>query len=191
MRTALVTFLAALMFNACAAGQEHARLEVFGGYSLEHIAPCGTSQLGCTGEGTNQLQTASFNGWEASVTGYLYRSLGVTADFAGHYGNNSTFGSVHRYSYLFGPAYGFHLGPATIFGRALFGRISQGSPSTIIDVNYNRFMWDLGGGLDLKLSRHFAIRPAQLDFERHGVPAFAMTNPTSGFRYSAGVVSRF
>jgi hypothetical protein len=191
MRKMTVLLLAFITLSLCADAQVPAEVEVFGGYSLEHVAPCGTNNLGCSAEGTGQLGTVTFNGWNASVTGYLYGSLGVTADFGGHYGSNASFGSVHRYSYLFGPAYALRLRTVTVFGRALFGGVSQTSPSTVIDMNYNRFMLALGGGLDLKVSSRFAVRPLQLDYERHGVPAFASTNPTNGLRYSAGVIARF
>ena len=199
MRKVPMMLFLIVALNASMAAQDRNRFEVFGGYSLEHVAPCGTSFGGCVVEGS-PLPSVNFNGWNAAVTGYFYRSLGVTADFSGHYAGNVMnngfdLGSVHRYTYLFGPTYAIHLQRATVFARALFGGISEGAPTTVIHLDYNEFMWAVGGGLDVILSRHFAVRPAQLDYERHGVASFGTgsnpTVPTNGLRYSAGLVLRF
>ena len=55
--------------------------------------------------------------------------------------------------------------------------------------------WDfvIGGGLDIPLSRHFSIRPAQFDFvlTRFGNGFTGGNNNQSNFRYNGGVVIRW
>lgn len=176
--------------------------ELFGGYSLERIAGGCGSDYRC---GINDVgATENLNGWIVSTTGYFYRSLGFSAQFSGNYGNAGFGGgggglsSVHRYAYQFGPVYTFRWQHATAFTHALFGGVSQGvSQGTINGVapSYNAFLWSVGGGLDLKVAKHLWARAAQVDYERHHVPADGVSAPssvaTNGFRYSAGVVLRF
>jgi opacity protein-like surface antigen len=64
----------------------------------------------------------------------------------------------------------------------------------------NAFAMAFGGGIDIGLSRHFAIRAAQVDYLRtnfNSVDALAsglstdLNNHQNSFRYSGGVVWRF
>jgi len=188
-----IVVLVTLGFSICAVAQDRPKLEVFGGYSLESIVPCGT---GCREAGTTFPPT-DFNGWNVSLTGYLYKSVGVTADFSGHYASQIVYDPVvggHRYSYLFGPTYKFRGNVGSVFVHALFGAISQGS-GQLSNLDYTKFAWAMGGGLDLNVSRHFLVRPVQLDYERSSVPSFGnasdASEPVNGFRYSGGVVITF
>jgi opacity protein-like surface antigen len=193
MRKVTMLVFAAAALHAGMAAQDRTKLEVFGGYSLERTAPCGTGFGGCLSEGS-PVPSTIFNGWDAAVTGYFYKSLGVTADFGGHYAHvtNSGYdlGSAHRYSFLFGPAYAVRMQRASVFAHALFGEVSEGNPNRTVVMDYTKFMWALGGGLDVNLSRNFAVRPVQLEYERNGVESFG-TQSTNGFRYSAGIVVKF
>ena len=190
----LVVLLATLGFGFCAMAQDRPKVEVFGGYSLESIVPCGTGcrELGIT------FPPTDFNGWNVSLTGYLYKSVGVTADFSGHYASQIVYDPVvgsHRYSYLFGPTYKFRgNNVGSVFVHALFGAISQGS-GQLSSLDYTKFAWVLGCGLDVNVSRHFLMRPVQFDYERSSVPSFGngsdAAEPVNGFRYSGGVVIKF
>ena len=91
--------------------------ELFGGYSFERIAPgCGSNYRcggGDAGPATN------LNGWTASLTGYFYRSLGISAQFTGNYNGTAalSYSTVHRYTYQFGPAYAFRWQRASAFAH--------------------------------------------------------------------------
>jgi len=171
--------------------------ELFGGYSLEHIAPGCGSNYRCGG-GTGGPAT-NLSGWTASLIGYFYKSFGISAQFTGDYNgaaalSNST---LHRHTYQFGPAYAFHLGKMTPFAHALFGGVTQKS-SPDQTVTYSTFLWSVGGGLDFKVSRRISIRPVQLDYEKQHVPEVDTGGPTpipavgvNGLRYSAGIVLKF
>jgi hypothetical protein len=131
--------------------------ELFGGYSFERIGPGCGSNYRC---GSNTNPATNLNGWATSLTGYFYKSLGVSAQFTGNYNGTAALSSstVHRYTYQFGPAYAFHMRKANAFVHALFGGVTQQS-SPDQTLNYTRFMWSVGGGLDFKASSRISIRP--------------------------------
>lgn len=173
------------------------KAEVFGGYSFERIAPgCGSNYRcgGFTGGPTTNL-----SGWTTSVTGYFYKSLGISAQVTGGYNGTAALSSltVHRYTYQSGPAYAVDLRRLRAFAHVLLGGVSeQSSPSQ--SLNYTALLWSFGGGLDFKASRRLSIRPVQLDYERQRVPIFNTGGPTpippvavNGLRYSAGIVLKF
>jgi len=201
MRGLRLVVLMVVAFNLPMLGQT-GKSELFGGYSLERTAGgCGTDYR-CL---FNDIgATTNLNGWIASITGSLHKSLGLSAQFSGNYGNAGFAGgggglaTVHRYAYQFGPVYTFRWQRASAFTHALFGGVSQGvgqaSPNGIVP-SYTAFLWSVGGGLDIKLSSRLSIRAAQVDYERHHVPvegsSSSSTSPANGFRFSAGIVLRF
>jgi hypothetical protein len=200
MRRVRLLVLLVVAFNLPTLGQS-GNSELFGGYSLERIASgCGTDyRCGFNDTGA----TTNLNGWITSITGYVHKSLGLSAQFSGNYGSAGVasgggLSSVHRYAYQFGPVYTFRWQRASAFTHALFGAVSQGvSQGTIngIAPSYTAFLWSVGGGLDLKVSNSLSVRAAQIDYARHNVPVGGVgspsTSPTNGFRYSAGVVLKF
>ena len=199
-RWRIVLFLVVLS-NVPLLGQTD-KFELFGGYSLERIAPgCGSNYTCGTSSNTGFI--TNLNGWAASATGYFYKSVGVSAQFSGNYNSSvrpsST--SVHRHELQFGPVYTLRWHHASAFAHGLFGFTSQGSPlanaSSYTPLNYTKFIWSVGGGLDIKVSRYLSVRAGQIDYERQLVPVGGSgtnpnpTFPSNGLRYSAGVVLRF
>jgi hypothetical protein len=177
-------------------GLAHAqRMEIFGGFSSEHIAPCGTQTTYAQGascgleQGELETSTGNFNGWEAASTlGTASRPyLGITADFSGHYGALGSQSS--RYSFLFGPTFALRLSRLRPFAHTLFGiekqTSSPGNPYAFTQVDIA-----LGGGLDMSVARHFAARLAQIDYEWQKNPTDGLPGP-SGFRASTGLVFKF
>jgi len=171
--------------------------ELFGGYSFERIAPGCGSDYRC-GAATGGPAT-NLNGWTTTLTVYFNKSLGISAQVTGNYNGTAalSYSTVHRYTYQFGPTYAFHLRKASTFVHALFGGVTQSS-SADQSLNYHRFMWTVGGGLDFKASSRISIRPVQLDYERQKVPVVDTGGPTpippvgvNGLRYSAGIVLHF
>jgi hypothetical protein len=173
------------------------QFELFGGYSLERIAPGCGSNYRC-GSPTPGPAT-NMSGWATSLTGFVYRSLGISAQFAGNYNGTAalSYASVHRYSYQFGPAYTVRWERSSAFAHALFGGVTEQSSSDP-SLSYTKFLWSLGGGFDFKASRRISIRPVQIDYERQRVPVVDTGGPTpitpigvNGLRYAAGIVIRF
>jgi hypothetical protein len=159
MRKLLLATCAILALTATASAQEeHAatpEVEVFGGYSY----------LRLYGENTN--------GGEVAVTGNVNSWFGVTGDFSGYHGvdtgNNNGFA-------LGGPKFTYRRGALTPFAHFLFGGVFGAGDSAGAMA--------LGGGVDAKLNKRFAIRLVQVDY-------VATTLRSNNGRISAGIVFRF
>ena len=134
-------------------------------------------RLGNSG-GTNQ------NGVSGSLAYNLNRFLGVVGDFGGYHA--SPFGvSENTYTYLFGPRLTLR-NPTKVnpFAQALFGgsRITVGAGGG----SSNQFAYSIGGGVDIGLLPHLALRP-QVDYVGLNTPG-QHTNCT---RVSVGFVVHF
>jgi|SRR5580765_245798 len=189
-----------LPFMAQAQTGDATRGTVFGGYSLLHN------------------NSNNFNGWDGQGTFNFTRHFGVTADISGNSRQLAGFSVLgfsagtqqHLYNFLFGPTATAYFGKTSVFGHALFGTshssLSAGVTVPILGgfsapiTSANAFAMAFGGGIDFNLSRHFAIRAAQVDYLRtnfNSVDALAsglstdLNNHQNSFRYSGGVVWRF
>ena len=124
------------------------------------------------------------NGVSGSVAYNPNRWLGIVGDFGGYHA--SPLGvSLNTYTYLFGPRLTLR-NPSKInpFAQALFGgsRITVGSGGG----SNNQFAYSVGGGVDIGLLPHLALRP-QVDYIGLNTPG-SHTNCT---RVSAGLVVHF
>ncbi|HUY12428.1 MAG TPA: hypothetical protein VMX16_02205 [Terriglobia bacterium] len=142
----------------------------------------------------------SLNGWDASFTGFLTSWFGAEADFSDHYGSSPLSPRfVPRFTYLFGPHVSFRIIPrVTPFVHVLAGETSgsaaglplgapciKGLPCPgAATITQTSFAGVVGGGLDVKLTRHISVRVIQADY--------LFTNFSGGHqndtRISAGVV---
>jgi cytochrome oxidase assembly protein ShyY1 len=159
-----------------------------------------------------------FNGWTGQGTYNFTRNFGLTADFAGNYRTLDSatilgFGAStnqHMYTYMFGPTATAYFGKSSIFAHALFGQAhsSLGAGVSIPIIggistgvrSANAFAMAFGGGVDIGVSKHFAIRAAQVDYlQTRFSPTDALTTGLSSsvndrqnsLRYQAGIVFRF
>ncbi|MBZ5616766.1 MAG: porin family protein [Acidobacteriia bacterium] len=140
------------------AAQDFPKAEVFGGYQFTRLE-----------------DTVNLNGWNAALNGNVDRWFGITADFSGSYESGS-----HLYTYMFGPTVSYRTERAVPFAHALFGGATSSGETA--------FSMGLGGGLDVVLADHLALRLAQADwlmFRSHGITS------KKNVRYSAGIVFRF
>jgi opacity protein-like surface antigen len=177
------------------------------------IALC-TSIIGSTCPATFKVRPG-FHGWEASGQFNLNRWFGVKADLSGHYGNviGATFNSgppflprafsgpdEHIYDYLFGPVVSHRAARYTVFAHGLFGvehvgfgnfAVISGQPITLPGPSSsNPFAIALGGGLDLKVTRHISVRAGQFDYQLVNSSANGHGHQND-FPYSAGIVFGF
>jgi len=183
MKRNFVVVCAVLSLSLVAFGQERGeapKAEIFGGYQYFH-ANSGTSGLG----GFN------LNGWNASASGFFTRNLGVTADFSGSYGTPSVLGvgvKTNFYTFLFGPTVRVpNSSRLTPFAHVLFGGGRLSGSAFGVSASSTDFTWAAGGGVDVNLSRNFAIRMGQADFLQTRVAGSSQNN----FRYSTGIVLKF
>lgn len=203
-----------LSFAQQETNQVATRGTLFGGYSLLHSS----NDLGSTSIGSSNFNLGgSLGGWEAQGTYNFTRHFGVTADFSGNSKQLAGFSALgfsagtqeHMYDMLFGPTVTGYFGKSSVFGHALFGvalsSLNAGVSAPIVGGfsapldSSNAFAMAFGGGIDIGLSRHFAIRAAQVDFIRTNFNTLdSLTGLTTGtstnqnnFRYSGGVIWRF
>jgi opacity protein-like surface antigen len=196
-------------------GYSYLHLDTQGISSSSLIALC-TSIIGVTCPATFKVRPG-FNGWEASGQFNFNRWLGVKGDFSGHYGNliSATFTSAppivplnfsgpdeHVYDYLFGPVVSHRARRYTVFAHSLFGgeHVGFGNFVTVAGLggpitlpgpsSSNWFAVALGGGLDLKVTRHFAVRAGQFDYQLVNSSANGHGHQND-FRFSSGIVFGF
>jgi opacity protein-like surface antigen len=218
-RMLLLSLPLALLVSAAA--QDTQRVEVFGGYSLQH---------------DNQLLpgAANFSGWDASTTVFLNRWLGATVDFSGHYGSDTytyppseySTGATYRnsastYNFLLGPHFTYHRSRYAPFAQALFGVHDTYESETVLvqetclppttctglppaGTKYSnattKFAMAIGGGLDIDLGHGISLRPVQAEYllQRECCDVEARQGVfhsygfnDNAFRYSAGIVFHF
>jgi hypothetical protein len=202
MRKLLIGIVVSLMLSSALVAQDAApKATIYGGYAYLR-------------NGGNHS-----NGWDGQATFNINRFVGVTADVGGNYRTVASFTALpgvtasafeHLYTFLFGPTLTANFGKSAVFGHALFGaaRASSGAGVTIPIIggvstgitNATAFAMAFGGGIDLGLTQHFAIRPVQVDYIRTQFSSLdALTTGLStssgggqnSFRYSGGIVIRF
>ena len=170
-----LAFLIAVLsvFSLMAYAQEAPKAEIFGGYQYAHI-----------NSGVSGAPSFNFNGWDASVSGFFTRNVGITGDFSGNYGTVSSV-STKIYTYLFGPTVRFSNSRVSPFVHGLFGGAHVSGGSGV--GSDSGFAWAAGGGLDVNASSHVAVRLGQFDFLQSRISNLTQNN----FRYSVGIVFRF
>ena len=158
--------LFALEFLCCTAlGQESSelgKLDLSFGYSYVHVVSSSTGDLG----------TQSLNGADMSVSYQLTPWLRIVADFglaSAGYRMSDIIGISLRSAQstnLFGPCFVLPMGRTTPFAQVLYGVARANAGMFDTSSKQTDFAWALGGGLDYHLTRHFALRPLQLEFLR-------------------------
>ena len=116
--------------------------------------------------------------------------LGIVGDLTAYavtYSNGSLAAWVMPY--LVGPRVNLHRGKITPFTQALFGGILASNKINNLG-SQNNFAMSAGGGLDIRMSRHFSIRPVQAEYFLTKIPN-GLNNRQNHFRFSAGVIFRF
>ena len=180
MRKFLTVALCVLFCGIYAVAQDYPKAEVFGGFSFTHLDTEGATVPTTAPAGTSIKHW--YPGWEAAGQYNLTKLLGVKADFSANYGKPvnvpgvTGIPSAHSYNFLFGPVISARTGRFTPFAQALFGanRLSLGSSTISVPVfgvsvpetgySETAFAMAFGGGLDVKVSHHFAYRLGQFDY---------------------------
>jgi len=163
--------------------QSQDRVEVFGGYS--YFAGSFTAE---------GITPNNPSGWNAAVTGNLNRWLGITADFSGYSQSDGIGDSANAFNFLFGPTASLPLRSFKPFAHFLIGDSHVGFNHFQLLSSNNSFAYAVGGGLDVSLMRHVAIR-AQIDLLHNGFTTLdnqlQYRVDHSVPRISTGIVLRF
>ena len=139
----------------------------------------------------------SMNGGSVSFAYNPNNWLGLVGDFGWSYtGNVQGSGStLSLFTYNFGPRFSWRNSSRfTPYGQFLIGSAHAGG--TIYTVNFfppgtkNAFATELGGGLDIKVGKHWSIRAVQAEWMYSQLPNGAL-NYQHNLRISAGVVLHF
>jgi hypothetical protein len=150
------------------------KVEAFAGYSFVQFQP---------GSGASSVD---FNGGVGSVAYNFTKMFGAVGEVAGYHASPGGT-DVTAITYLFGPKVSVHVGRFTPFAQVLLGGI-HGSGG---GVSEDAFATAFGGGLDFKVTHHFAVRIGQFEdlYTRFDTSGFASSgNSQNSFRYSTGVV---
>lgn len=141
-------------------------------------------------------------GGSAELSATFYRGLGVAADVIGtRSGNISPSGvGLTLVTATFGPTYAWDLpmrGKSRrqwkVFGESLFG-VANGLHSVFPNAggaqsSANSLALQIGGGVDLDISRHIALRLLHADWLRTQLPN-AASNVQNNLQLGAGIVFR-
>ncbi|MGC2528307.1 MAG: OmpA family protein [Candidatus Acidiferrum sp.] len=193
------TIAALCMFATLAAAQDQPppKLELFGGYS--YIYPGAT----INGQLPGALLPLSSNlesnprGIGAGVTYDFNRWLGISFDTSDYWGSGETtvaktIDDAGLNNFSIGPKVTFRHHRFSPFLEVLVGD-HRLTPEAFHNVNKLGAMF--GGGVDLNLSRHFALRLIRADFVvsdyRFGAPAVTPSTDIRGLRAETGVVFMF
>ncbi len=143
----------------------------------------------------NGINNFNLNGGIAQWT-FSPNWFGFVTEFGASNVNtiNGAPASGQLYTYMGGPRLSFRHGPLQPYVQALFGgaHLTSSLQAALGASSANSFAMAVGGGLDLRVSKHFAVRLAQADYlmTRLNSPTnirFTQNN----LRYSAGIVFRF
>ncbi|MGC1417591.1 MAG: OmpA family protein [Candidatus Acidiferrum sp.] len=195
--SAMIATLCAFATLAAAQDQPPPKLELFGGYS--YIYPGAT----INGQLPGALLPLSSNlesnprGIGASVTYDFNRWLGISFDTSDYWSSGETtvaktIDDAGLNNFSIGPKVTFRHHRLSPFLEVLVGD-HRLTPEAFHNVNKLGAMF--GGGVDLNLSRHVALRLIRADFVisdyRFGAPAVTPSTDIRGLRAETGVVFMF
>jgi hypothetical protein len=141
-------------------------------------------------------------GWSASIVCNLHRNFGIETNVSGHYGRDQARYAPdlrHDYSshfFMFGGRYAQRFRKVTLWAHALLGAsharvegrvYTMTADQRTLVVNYGEsrraHAWAVGGGFDVDVYKHFAIRLVQADYV-DGSRAVAMNSYWGGTYYT-------
>lgn len=143
----------------------------------------------------DDISSYNGNGGSTNIEYNFNRWFGVVGDFGGYHTGTIDHVDVDlkQFSYLFGPRLNYRFGENdkhTLFGQLILGGIHANGSALGTSGSDNAFAMAFGGGIDIGVSKHVAIRPAQFEYflTNYDIPGY---RPQNNFRYSAGVVFRW
>lgn len=158
----VVSALAFGQAGSAAVSEEYPGGEFFGGASFSNTDVSGRNN--------------SF-GWQISAAGNLYRRMRLVGDFGGQSRTTNLIAEGQRvrvktYQLMWGPQFTWRRQRTTLFTNAVFGVAAahyvtssgdSAHPENVLAVDYG-FATALGGGVDVNVGRHVAIRAFQADY---------------------------
>lgn len=151
---------------------------------------------------SNLVSTPTFwqPGGSAEISSQTIHGFGAAANITGTHTKSAADSGVglDMLTATFGPRYTWYRPSSNSHSLAAFGQFLLGEshgfnsyfPSTSgAQTSYNSFAFQIGGGVDIGLSRHLAVRAIQANWLRTQFPN-STTNVQNSLRLGAGVVFR-
>lgn len=157
------------------------KLELYGGY--DYVRYNASPKI----NGVPPSESFSANGASGQIVFNASKWVGLVAELSGYALARQGLNTTHQVSYLFGPRINLRRGRFTPFTQVLLGGVWAEDGITLGSVN--AFGMTAGGGLDVRVSKHFAIRPVQAEYFLTKFPD-GSDNRQNNFRFSAGIVLR-
>ena len=175
-------FAAIAVAPAVRAQEEPSKLELYGGYSYIRF------NINAKVNGQPPSQAFNGNGGDGQLVYNVNTWLGVLGDVGGYWATNPNAQGA-AIPYLFGPRLSLRHSVVTPFAQVLLGGVV--TSSGIAQIGWqSHFAMTAGGGIDVKISKHFSIRPVQAEYCLTKIPD-ALNNRQNNFRFGAGIVFRF
>jgi outer membrane immunogenic protein len=151
-----------------------------------------STEVGVDYNHVRQCGCLSLNGGNVWIAQGLTSSIAVVAEVSAYNASNinGSGDTLTLTSYLAGPRYRWsRWRPFTPFGQVLFGGAHAGGSAiqAAFSGSSNAFAMVAGGGLDVRISRHFAVRAIQADYYMTHF-ANSVNEPQNFLRLGAGVV---
>jgi hypothetical protein len=190
MRKFTVLLVSLLVLAASALAQmepkplEVPKTEFFLGYAYQHADTSGSPVVNST----------NLNGFGFEFSHYFHNNFGYTIDLSrtSNSAVDSTGIKYLRTSYMAGPSY--RLGQVKFLTPSVHALVGVDHDdftvpytNTTIDYTSNDFAAAAGVAFDANLSRHLAVRLAQVDY----LYTHHYGTDQSSFRYMGGIVARF
>jgi hypothetical protein len=191
-----------LVAGAAAVAQDAPKADLFLGYSFLRA------------NSARNIPAFTNNGGVGTFAWDFTQHVALEAEFGGYHNGN-----IHdiqfdttEMTYLFGPRFSRSRSRTVIpYVHTLFGgmHLTTSLPVTVaptptstgtttrIAASQDAFAMALGGGLDLRLNHHFALRPIQLDYLMTRLEDFGQSGQPSqnrnqhNIRYAAGIIFNF
>jgi hypothetical protein len=174
-----------LLFGSlpCARAQEieTPRVELYGGYDYVHY------NANPTIRGVSSSVSYGANGMSGQVVYNPFSRFGIVGELCGYRLTRTGRDPTYQVSYLFGPRVSLRHHVVAPFAQVLCGGVWAADGVTLGPVS--AFGMTAGGGIDLRVSRYFTVRPLQAEYFMSKFPDGA-NNRQNNFRCGAGIVLR-
>lgn len=162
---------------------ETPRAEVGVNYTYIRVDPGGT------------LNSFNENGGTGYVEYNFNKVFGAVADLGGLRAASGI--DTTSFDYLFGPRFNLRHARYTFYVQSLFGGerltngFNPGAANPFLAGAQNNFAAAFGGGVDIALTNHIAVKPIQVEYLTSQIaPPGELKYAQNNLRYSAGVVFR-
>jgi opacity protein-like surface antigen len=169
MKKTLLVFAAILLFGLAGFAQD----DEYPKFELTGMASALMADIDVLGNETMW-------GWGIAGQGNINKYFGIVGEWNANHGSSTIPDEITEegdipvdlrvQTILFGPRFSYRAKAVTVFGHFLLGAGTlkvddeKNMLSDFEDLTSWQFAYAIGGGLDINLGKHFAIRPIQLDY---------------------------